>query len=154
MIAGSVHLNVGGTEWVIIVFVALVLILGTGRLPGTARRLGRAAAEFKKVREEAEAQLRGGADAAGPGTNITGPVKDERQKFEVIARSLGIDPSGTDTDALKRMIGEKVAGDDGAGSGDSAAEGAASSEGAAPDQKDDSGNGGGKKGAGTASSSP
>ena len=35
-------LNIMGTEWIIVVFVALVLILGTGKLPAAARKMGRA----------------------------------------------------------------------------------------------------------------
>ena len=31
-------LNVAGSEWIIIIFVALVLILGTGKLPGAAKK--------------------------------------------------------------------------------------------------------------------
>ena len=31
-------LNIAGSEWLIIVFVALILILGTGRLPGAAKK--------------------------------------------------------------------------------------------------------------------
>ncbi len=112
--AGAAYLNVGGTEWVIIVFVALVLILGTGRLPDVARSLGRVSSEYKRARTEAESQLRGisnaGNDIVGPGTNIRGPVKDERQKFEMIAKSLDIDPAGKDTDSLKKLISDSVVG--------------------------------------------
>ena len=38
-------LNVAGSEWAIIIFVALVLILGTGKLPGAARKIGKAVNE-------------------------------------------------------------------------------------------------------------
>ena len=31
-------LNIGGSEWMIIIFVAIVLILGTGKLPGVAKK--------------------------------------------------------------------------------------------------------------------
>ena len=41
-------LNVAGSEWIIIIFVALVLILGTGKLPGAARKLGKAVNEYNK----------------------------------------------------------------------------------------------------------
>ena len=33
-------LNIGGSEWMIIIFVAIVLILGTGKLPGVAKKMG------------------------------------------------------------------------------------------------------------------
>jgi len=31
-------LNIAGSEWMIIIFVAIVLILGTGKLPGAAKK--------------------------------------------------------------------------------------------------------------------
>ena len=31
-------LNIGGSEWMIIIFVAVVLVLGTGKLPGAAKK--------------------------------------------------------------------------------------------------------------------
>ena len=34
-------INIGGTEWIVIIFVALVLILGTGKLPGAAKKIGK-----------------------------------------------------------------------------------------------------------------
>ena len=34
-------LNIGGSEWMIIIFVAIVLVLGTGKLPGAAKKNGK-----------------------------------------------------------------------------------------------------------------
>ena len=122
----ELHLSIGGAEWVVVVFVALVLILGTGRLPDAARKLGRASARYRRARDEVSAGI---GDHAGQSINVTGPVENERQKFEAIARSLGVDPAGMDTGDLKRMvdgrIGRSVArdsggeggGDDGGGKG-------------------------------------
>ena len=45
-------LNVAGSEWIIIIFVALVLILGTGKLPGAARKLGKAVNEYNKAKND------------------------------------------------------------------------------------------------------
>ena len=45
-------LNIAGSEWMIIIFVALVLILGTGKLPGAARKLGKAVNEYNKAKDE------------------------------------------------------------------------------------------------------
>ena len=44
-------LNIGGSEWIIIVFVALVLILGTNKLPEAAKKIGKAMNEYKKAKE-------------------------------------------------------------------------------------------------------
>ncbi|HIE46200.1 MAG TPA: twin-arginine translocase TatA/TatE family subunit, partial [Nitrosopumilus sp.] len=42
-------LNIAGSEWMIIVFVAIVLILGTGKLPSVAKKLGKAVNEYNKA---------------------------------------------------------------------------------------------------------
>ena len=40
-------LNILGGEWMIIIFVVLLLFLGSGQLPGAAKKLGKVVAEFK-----------------------------------------------------------------------------------------------------------
>lgn len=86
-------------------FVALALILGTGKLPEAARKLGRASREFDKAR-------RGIEDHAKKLTNgtveVTNPVENEQQKFETIAKSLGIDHTGMSTAELREAIASKV----------------------------------------------
>jgi len=101
----DLSLNIGGSEWVIIILAALVLILGTNKLPEAAKKFGRASAEYRRAKNEVEAQI---GEAAGQNAKITGPVENERQKFETIARSLGIDPAGKRTDELRRMIGDRT----------------------------------------------
>lgn len=101
----DLSLNIGGGEWIIIIFAALVLILGTNKLPEAAKKFGRASAEYRKAKNEVEAQI---GEAAGQNAKITGPVESERQKFEAIARSLGIDPVGKKTDDLRRMIDGRI----------------------------------------------
>ena len=101
----DLYLNIGGSEWIIIIFVALVLILGTNKLPEAARKLGKASAEYKKAKNEVETQIN---EATNSNVNITGPVENERQKFEMIAKSLNIDPVGKHTDDLRTLINEKI----------------------------------------------
>ena len=45
-------LNIAGSEWMIIIFVAIVLILGTGKLPGAAKKLGKAVNEYNKAKND------------------------------------------------------------------------------------------------------
>lgn len=97
------ELNIGGTEWIAIVFVALVLILGTGKLPDAARKMGRAAAEFSRARDEFSSQM-----GAGKSVNVSGPVSDERQKLDYMAKSLGIRSEGVETDQLRREVDARM----------------------------------------------
>jgi len=103
------YLNIGGSEWIIIAFAALVLILGTNKLPEVARKFGKASAEYRRAKSEVEAQI---SDVSNS-VKVTGPVESERQKFETIAKSLGIDPAGRSTDDLREMIGDRMARRDG-----------------------------------------
>ena len=70
-------LNIMGTEWIIVVFVALVLILGTGKLPAAARKMGKAAAEFEKAKNDIRRQV-----SPDHTIRVSGPVQSERQKLE------------------------------------------------------------------------
>ena len=102
-------LNIVGGEWVIIAFAALVLILGTNRLPEIARRLGRAASEYERARAGVRDGMREMAgEPGGRGIRVAGPVATEREKLEAICASLGIDPAGRDDGDLRGMISRRM----------------------------------------------
>lgn len=96
----SVVLNILGTEWIVIVFVALVLILGTGKLPAAARKMGRVAAEFEKAKSDMQNQMSGAKHTL----KVDGPVGSERQKLEAMAKAVGIDTKDISTEDLRQMI--------------------------------------------------
>jgi len=98
-------LNIGGSEWMIIIFVAIVLILGTGKLPGAARKMGKAVNEYNKAKNEIQNQIK---DAIEETPKISGPVETEREKLEVIAKSAGIKIEGKTDDELRESIAEKI----------------------------------------------
>ena len=98
-------LNILGSEWMIIIFVALVLFLGSGQLPGAARKLGKVVSEFKKVKTDVQNQMK---EVSNDTVNISGPVENERQKNEIIAKSFGILPEGKTDEELKKLVAEKM----------------------------------------------
>lgn len=101
------ELNVAGGEWVVIALAALVLLLGAGRLPDAARKLGRAAGEYGRARDAAlPRQAPPGRPAGAVGA--AGPVGSEREKLEAMARSLGEDPEGMGDAELRRAISRRV----------------------------------------------
>ena len=150
-------LSVGGTEWVIIIFVALVLILGTGKLPGAARKIGKAVNEYNRAKDGIEEHVKGMQDAADGIPRISGPVESEREKLEMIARSAGISPGGKSDEELRSAISKKIgqkgngamrgdgssSGDGGGGGGSSSSDGKGASAkdrvAAAGSAQDDSG---------------
>jgi len=97
-------LNIAGSEWMIIIFVAIVLILGTGKLPGAAKKLGKAVNEYNKAKNEIQDQMKIGEKQT---PKITGPVETEREKLETIAKSVGVNVEKSD-DELRKMISEKM----------------------------------------------
>ena len=98
-------LNIAGSEWMIIVFVAIVLILGTGKLPGAAKKLGKAVNEYNKAKDEIQEQIK---EVSEQTPTISGPVGTEREKMETIAKSIGIKVEGKTDDELRESISGKI----------------------------------------------
>ena len=98
-------LNIGGSEWMIIIFVALVLILGTGKLPGAAKKMGRAVNEYNKAKNEIQEQMKEVTDKV---PKISGPVETEREKLEMIAKSAGVEIEGKTDEELRENITSKI----------------------------------------------
>jgi len=99
------YLNIVGSEWIIIIFVALVLILGTNKLPEAARKIGRAVNEYNKAKSDVEYHMK---DFTNHNIEVNGPVQNERQKLEMMVRSFGINPAGKTTDELKEIISSNL----------------------------------------------
>ncbi|WKT57957.1 twin-arginine translocase TatA/TatE family subunit [Candidatus Nitrosotenuis chungbukensis] len=98
-------LNILGSEWVIIVLVALIVLFGTNKIPDVAKKLGRTVGEYNRAKEEIQNQISGITNA---NLNITNPVQNERQKLEAMAKSLGIDFAAKTDDEIKKAVSEKM----------------------------------------------
>ncbi|MBL7001677.1 MAG: twin-arginine translocase TatA/TatE family subunit [Nitrosopumilus sp.] len=98
-------LNISGSEWMIIIFVALVLILGTGKLPGAAKKLGKAVNEYNKAKNEIQENMKEVTEEA---PKISGPVETEREKLETIAKSIGVKVEGKTDEDLQKIISGKM----------------------------------------------
>jgi len=96
-------LNILGSEWIIIILVALFALFGTNKLPDVAKKLGRTVGEFNRSKSEIQNQISGIANL-----NITNPVQNERQKLEFMAKSLGIDFASKTDDEIRKAISEKM----------------------------------------------
>jgi len=98
-------LNIMGSEWIIIIFVALVVLLGTNRLPDVAKKIGRAVGEYNKTKNQFQNDIK---DFSNTNIEISGPVQNERQKLETIAKSLGINFTNKTDDELRDIISSKI----------------------------------------------
>jgi len=105
MIVLDYGLNIMGSEWIIIIFVALIVLLGTNRLPEVTKKIGKAVGEYKKAKNDVENQFK---DFSNSNLDVAGPVQNERQKLETIAKSLGVDSSGKSDDQLRDLISSKI----------------------------------------------
>ena len=49
-------LNIIGSEWIIIIFVALILLFGTNKLPEAGKKIGKMVGEYNKAKTEMQSQ--------------------------------------------------------------------------------------------------
>ncbi len=94
-----------GSEWIIIIFVALIVLLGTNRLPEVTKKFGKAVGEYNKAKNGVQKQFN---DLTNSNLDVLGPVENERQKLETIAKSIGIDSVNKSDEELRLAISEKI----------------------------------------------
>ena len=85
----------------IIIFVAIVLVLGTGKLPGAAKKMGKVVSEYNNAKNEIQQQMK---DVTEEIPKVSGPVETEREKLEMIAKSSGIKVEGKTDEELQKEI--------------------------------------------------
>ena len=101
-------LNIIGNDWIMIVLVALVLLLGTKRLPDATKKLAWVMAQYDKTKNMVQEEIQ---KAKGEfNINISGPVMSERQKLETLAKSLGVNVEGKTDDDLRNLVDAKLGG--------------------------------------------
>ena len=143
----DLSLNIGGSEWVVIILLGLFLLFGAKKLPQVSKTLGRVMGEYNRAKNtiqeemtqatkpfttppkfdtttriptrveaatsteetktEAATDTTPKAETTTSTTN-TGPVGSEREKLEIIAKTLEIEPRGKSTDELRQLIASKM----------------------------------------------
>jgi len=89
----------------IIIFVAIVLILGTGKLPGVAKKMGKVVNEYNNAKNEIQQQMK---EVTEEIPKISGPVETEREKLETLAKSVGIKTEGKTDEEIQKDISTKI----------------------------------------------
>ena len=102
-------LNIIGSEWIIIIFVALILLFGTNKLPEAGKKIGKMVGEYNKAKNEMQNQIKEYTNPNSKENNVSinGPVQTERQKLEYMAKSLGINIENKTDLELKQVIETK-----------------------------------------------
>ena len=98
-------LNIIGSEWIMIIFIVLILLLGTNRFPEIATKLGKTVGKYNKAKNKIQNEMK---DFSKENLEISGPVKNEREKLDVIAKTIGVDSKNKTDDQLKRIITNKM----------------------------------------------
>ncbi|HEX5904685.1 MAG TPA: hypothetical protein VFY50_01415 [Candidatus Nitrosocosmicus sp.] len=115
MLFSVYELNIGGSEWFIILIVVVIFIFPT-KITGFSRSIGRMIGEYEKARTKISSQKNmiisdpftkpSKHEYAGP--NIQRPISSEREKLELIAKSLSIDSENMQDDELRTLISVKL----------------------------------------------
>jgi sec-independent protein translocase protein TatA len=98
-------LNIIGSEWIMIIFIALILLLGTNRFPDVAKKIGRLVGEYHNAKNQIQNEVK---DVTKENFEVSGPVKDERKKLEIMANHFGVDYKTKTDDELKKIIDSKI----------------------------------------------
>ena len=98
-------LNIIGTEWIIIIFIGLILLFGTNRFPDVAKKIGKLVGEYSNAKNQIENEMK---NSTNQNLQVSGPVKDERKKLEMIATQLEINYENKTDDELRKMIESKI----------------------------------------------
>lgn len=132
----DLSLNIGGSEWAVIILLGMFLLFGAKRLPQVSKTLGRVIGEYQRAKNTIQDEitktsktfstpikLDGATSTSSTNVDvtastaskaedvtpsITGPVGSEREKLEIIARTLEIEPRGKSTDELRQLISSKI----------------------------------------------
>ena len=103
----SYLMSIGGSEWIIIGLLIIILLFGSKKLPEFSRTIGKAMGEFEKVRTMSLKQrIEDDSNYVGP--RIAQAVDNERHKLEMLAESLGINHINKNDEQLRLLILEKI----------------------------------------------
>ena len=100
-------MSIGGSEWIIIGLLVVILLFGSKKLPEFSRTIGKAMGEFEKIRTMSLKQ-RIDDDSNYLGPRIAQAVDNERHTLEMLAESLGIDHLNKNDEELRLLILEKI----------------------------------------------
>lgn len=93
-----------GSQEILLIFVAIVLLFGASKLPDLARSMGRSMGEFKRGQVEIENELQSAKNVAV----VTQGSDIALTRVQRMAQNLGIDVAGKTDDQLLVEIDKKI----------------------------------------------
>jgi len=101
--------QIAGTEWFILIILALILLLGPKRLPQISKTLGKAAGEYERAKQTVRREIEQAYEPIRRGFPLVrSAVSTEREKLEMVAQSLGISYEGKSDEQLRSLIAERM----------------------------------------------
>ena len=99
-------MNIAGAEWFIIAFVFIILFFGSKNLTSFSRTIGRGMAEYQKAKSGIEREM-SSTNLSTIGPKIS-PISSEREKLEIIAKSLGIEFQHLSDNTLREVVSQRL----------------------------------------------
>jgi sec-independent protein translocase protein TatA len=144
----DLSLNIMGSEWIVILLLAMFLLFGSKKMPQVGRTIGKVIGEYQRAKNVIQDEITktsrmvntpvikpdgtvnstarnvstnevsapvssvsastSSAVDAGSSAPMTGPVATEREKLEIIAKTLDIEYRGKSDDELRQLIANKM----------------------------------------------
>ena len=79
--------------------------MGTNRFPEIAKKIGKVVGEYNNAKNQIQNEMK---DITKENFEISGTVKDERKKLEIMANHFGVDCKSKTDDELKKIIDSKI----------------------------------------------
>ena len=93
-----------GTQEIVLIFLAVIILFGASKIPELARSLGMATGEFKKAQQEADRELKDVEKSLKEGGN----KQEDSDKVKQMAKDFGIEVESKSDEELLDEIKEKM----------------------------------------------
>ncbi len=111
----SYALNIAGSEWFII-FIVIIIFIFPKKIGSISKTIGKFVGEYEKAKGKIMEQKNmfvsdasiSVEDHVYKGPQIQRPISSEREKLEIIAKSLNIDSDNIVDDELRNLISLKL----------------------------------------------
>ena len=111
----SYALNIAGSEWFII-FIVIIIFIFPKKIGSISKTMGKFVGEYEKAKgkimDQKDMFVSGTSmtedDHVYKGPQIQGPISSEREKLEIIAKSLNINSEDMVDDDLRNLISLKL----------------------------------------------
>jgi len=111
----SYALNIAGSEWFII-FIVIIIFIFPKKIGSISKTMGKFVGEYEKAKGKIMDQKNmfvsdtsmTDDDHVYKGPQIQGPISSEREKLEIIAKSLNINSENMVDDDLRNLISLKL----------------------------------------------